>query len=90
MRSILSVLNLVALIVTITVNYISNTKLLNGETVASVSRRLPTLVTPAPYAFLIWSIIYLGLFMGIGTGRLRHSMPIGKYEIFSVNFVMKN
>lgn len=33
----------------------------HGEGVGSVSARNPTLITPAGYAFSIWSIIYLGL-----------------------------
>lgn len=61
MRSILPVANLVALMATIVVNYLSNTTLLNGETVAKVSDLYPTLITPASYAFSIWSLIYVGL-----------------------------
>jgi hypothetical protein len=32
-----------------------------GETVGSISDAYPTLLTPAGYAFAIWSLIYLGL-----------------------------
>lgn len=57
----LSIANLIALVVTIAVNYLSNTGFFHGSTVGSVSAHFETLVTPAPYAFAIWGVIYLGL-----------------------------
>src|SRR6185312_940827 len=59
MNQRLPIINLLALLVTIAVNVFSNTGLLNGTTVGMVSARYPTLVTPAPYAFGIWGVIYL-------------------------------
>jgi len=56
------ILNIVALIVTIGVNYLSNTGFFNNETMASISGKYQNLFTPAGYAFSIWGLIYLGLF----------------------------
>lgn len=53
--------NIIALIATIVVNYLSNTGLFNNETMASVSASYENLFTPAGYAFSIWGFIYLGL-----------------------------
>jgi hypothetical protein len=46
---------------TITSNAIPNALRLRGETTGSISARYPTLLTPAGYAFSIWSLIYLAL-----------------------------
>ena len=61
MKRILQISNVLALIGTILVNYISNTGWINGSTISSVSSRYQNLVTPAGYAFSIWGLIYLGL-----------------------------
>lgn len=55
------ILNILVLMATIGVNYLSNTGLINGETMASISGRYQNLFTPAGYAFSIWGLIYLGL-----------------------------
>ena len=52
---------LVALAVTIFVNYLSNTLPLNGRTPGEISDSFPVRFTPAGYVFSIWSLIYLGL-----------------------------
>lgn len=62
MKKSLQVLNIVALIVTIIINYLSNTGIFNGNTMATVSDRYHNYFTPAGYAFSIWELIYLGLF----------------------------
>ncbi|KQT18180.1 hypothetical protein ASG31_05455 [Chryseobacterium sp. Leaf404] len=56
------ILNIVALIVTVFVNYLSNTGFFNDETMASISGKYQNLFTPAGYAFSIWGLIYLLLF----------------------------
>ncbi len=61
MKKILSVLNIFALIITIFINYLSNTGAIGGKTIAAVSEKYPALFTPANYAFSIWGLIYLGL-----------------------------
>lgn len=47
--------------VTILVNYLSNTGVFNGKTMADVSNSYHNYFTPAGYAFSIWGVIYLGL-----------------------------
>ncbi|GEN77609.1 tryptophan-rich sensory protein [Chryseobacterium hagamense] len=55
------ILNILVLMATICVNYLSNTGLINNETMASISAKYQNLFTPAGYAFSIWGLIYLGL-----------------------------
>ncbi|MBF8456638.1 tryptophan-rich sensory protein [Kaistella sp. G5-32] len=47
------------LIFTIIFNYLSNTGIFNGKTIANVSDQYHNLFTPAGYAFSIWGVIYL-------------------------------
>lgn len=61
MKRILSVVNALALAITITINYLSNTGLFNNNTMKTVSDKYHNLFTPAGYAFSIWGLIYLGL-----------------------------
>ncbi len=61
MKMILPVANGIALMITIIVNYFSNTGLLNGNTMKIVSDKYSNLFTPAGYAFSIWGLIYLAL-----------------------------
>ncbi len=44
-------------------NYYANSGILIDETVGSISDKYSNLITPASYAFSIWGIIYLGLFV---------------------------
>jgi hypothetical protein len=70
MKKILQVLNGVALVSTIVMNYLSNTGLMNNTTIGKISGGLRTLFTPASYAFSIWGLIYLMLLgFGIYQGR---------------------
>lgn len=62
MKKLLAVGNIIALLATIAVNYISNTGAINGNTMATVSAKYENLFTPAGYAFAIWGFIYLALF----------------------------
>ena len=68
MRSlkIIAIANGLGLAATIAVSYLSNTGILDGHTMAELSARYPTLVTPAPYAFSIWGLIYLSLLGFVG------------------------
>jgi len=70
MKRTLPIANFVALVITIAINFLSNTRWLSGETVAAVSGRYPTLITPASYAFGIWGLIYL-LLIGFAVYQLR-------------------
>ena len=47
------------LVFTIVFNYLSNTGIFNGKTIANVSDQYHNLFTPAGYAFSIWGMIYL-------------------------------
>jgi len=55
------VMVIVALAVTIFVNYLSQALPLNGRTAGDISDSFPVRFTPAGYVFSIWSIIYIGL-----------------------------
>lgn len=55
------VMVIVALAVTIFVNYLSQAVPLNDRTAGEISDSFPVRFTPAGYVFSIWSIIYLGL-----------------------------
>ncbi len=61
MKKTLQISNILALIITVIMNYLSNTGIFNGSTMASVSARYQNLFTPSGYAFSIWGVIYLGL-----------------------------
>lgn len=61
MKKLFPIVNGVALVSTILVNYLSNTGVFNGNTMKTVSDRYFNYFTPAGYAFSIWGIIYLGL-----------------------------
>src|SRR5690242_11772592 len=56
-----SVLVLLATSATIAFNWMSAVGYVNGTTPAMISAKYPTIVTPAGYAFAIWSLIYFGL-----------------------------
>ncbi|SEJ61264.1 hypothetical protein SAMN05216327_11445 [Dyadobacter sp. SG02] len=61
MKRTLQIANIIALIVTVIVNYLSNTGIFNNNTMASVSARYQNYFTPSGYAFSIWGLIYLML-----------------------------
>ncbi len=50
-----------ATIGTIAFNWLAAAGRINGVTPAEISDKYPTLITPAGYAFAIWSLIYLGM-----------------------------
>lgn len=51
--------NLLGFVAVIIVNALANTTVLNGMRTGDISDKYPTLITPAGYAFMIWSVIYL-------------------------------
>lgn len=51
--------NIVAFLITVLVNALANTSVLNGKTTGEISDLYPTLVTPAGYVFAIWGLIYI-------------------------------
>lgn len=56
-----AILVLVATIATVIFNALAGTGYVNGVTPEVISAKYPTILTPAGYAFSIWSLIYLGL-----------------------------
>src|SRR5688500_8301187 len=56
-----SVLVMVATIATIAYNGLAAAGSVNGVTPAQISDKYPTVLTPAGYAFSIWTLIYIGL-----------------------------
>ena len=61
MKKLLRIANIIAFVITIIVNYLSNTGIFNGNTMSTVSAKYQNLFTPAGYAFSIWGLIYLFL-----------------------------
>lgn len=61
MKKTLSLANGIALLVTIIINYLSNTGVFGGNTMKAISDKYANYFTPAGYAFSIWGLIYLGL-----------------------------
>jgi len=59
MKKALQISNVIALIITIFINYLSNTGALNNTTIGEVSNSYRSLFTPAGYTFAIWGVIYL-------------------------------
>ena len=55
------VVNVLALIAVIVVNWLANALPLNGQTQGEISDRFDVFFVPAGYAFSIWGLIYLGL-----------------------------
>lgn len=51
----------VALLITLYVNYLANALPIAGRTTGEISDSLPNDFTPAGYVFAIWGVIYLGL-----------------------------
>lgn len=51
----------IATIGVIFVNYLAGTGKINNVTPGYISDKYPTLITPAGYAFSIWSLIYIGM-----------------------------
>ncbi len=56
-----SILTMVATLATVVFNAIAGAGYVNDVSPAVVSDRYPTVITPAGYAFSIWSLIYVGL-----------------------------
>lgn len=58
--------NIFFFVLTVIVNGVAgSTTIIGGQNTAAVSNKYPTLITPAPYVFTIWGVIYvlLGIFV---------------------------
>ncbi|WP_368504851.1 TspO/MBR family protein [Alkalihalophilus sp. As8PL] len=62
----LAIINALALVAVLIVNFLSNSLPINGQTAGEISDRLGVLFTPAGYVFSIWSLIYLLLIIWVG------------------------
>ncbi len=60
-QKIKQVLVIIATFGVIFVNYLAATGRINNTETGAVSDQFPTIITPAGYAFSIWSLIYIGL-----------------------------
>ncbi len=74
----LSVINFIFLLATLTVNYLANALPINNKTTGEISDKFEVLFKPAGYAFSIWGLIYLGLLL-FGIYQL---LPQGKKSGF--------
>jgi hypothetical protein len=63
MKKFAAISNLFILIALIYWNYLSNTGIINNTTIGNISAEYQNLFTPASYAFSIWGIIYVALFI---------------------------
>lgn len=62
----LAIVNAIALVAVLIVNYLSNSLPINGQTAGEISDRLGVMFTPAGYVFAIWGGIYLLLIVWVG------------------------
>jgi hypothetical protein len=58
-RKVLAILNAIAFVAVVALNYLSNIQPLGGLTIGEVSEKYDNLFTPAGFTFAIWGIIYL-------------------------------
>lgn len=61
MEKRLAVFNFISVLLIIAVSYISQTGIINGNTMGSLSAEYYNLFTPEGYAFAIWGVIFLSL-----------------------------
>lgn len=91
MKKTLQVLNGIAFVSTIFVNYLSNTGIMNGKTIGSISDNIKSLFTPAGYAFSIWGLIYLfltGFIFYQGRSLVKKNIDDGFIEKISFWFII--
>ncbi|WP_397444541.1 tryptophan-rich sensory protein [Polaribacter sp. R77954] len=81
MKKSLQILNGIAFGSTVFINYLSNTGIMDGKTIGTVSDDIKSLFTPAGYAFSIWGIIYL-LLLGFSIYQGRSLFKKGKEDDF--------
>ncbi len=83
MKKSLQILNGIAFGSTVFINYLSNTGIMDGKTIGSVSDNIKSLFTPAGYAFSIWGVIYL-LLLGFSIYQSRSLFKKEKEDSFVV------
>ncbi|WP_335872729.1 TspO/MBR family protein [Bacillus sp. 2205SS5-2] len=82
------VLNILAYLLVVIVNFLANALPLNGQTTGEISDKVQVLFTPAGYVFSIWGLIYLllGLWVLRQFPKSRRNLPL--YQSTSVWFVL--
>ncbi len=63
MKKLIGIINLISVIAIVYWNYYVSTGSINGNKMGQLSNEINSLFTPAGYAFSIWGIIYLALFI---------------------------
>lgn len=87
MKKTFPIANGLALIITLAINYLSNTGIFNGNTMEIISDRYYNAFTPAGYAFSIWGLIYLGLLgFVLYTGRDLFSRKENDPELLKIGW----
>jgi len=83
-----NIINLLALIFVIIINYLSNSLPFNQQTTSEIANRLDVLFTPAGYVFSIWGLIYFLLVVWVfrGFSKNRREEPI--YTVATPLFVL--
>lgn len=73
-----NIINLLALIFVIIINYLSNSLPFNQQTTSEIANRLDVLFTPSGYVFSIWGLIYflLAVWVFRGFSKKRQNLPI--------------
>lgn len=85
-------LNTITLAIMLFVNYGSNTGLFSETTVGDISHKYDTLFAPAGYAFIIWSVIFIGciLFVIYQSKLLSQGDPRGYIAKTGIWFIVSN
>lgn len=78
-------INLVVLVATLIVNGLGGTGLINNSSQSDVSREYQTLITPAGFAFSIWSLIYGLLFFAVVVMIVKRNDPYYNRAIESIS-----
>jgi len=63
MKKLIGIINLLSVIAIVYWNYVVSTGTINGNQMGQLSNEINSLFTPAGYAFSIWGLIYLSLFI---------------------------
>lgn len=77
----LAIFNLFSVLLSMAVNFMAQSRLINGVTIGEISDKYSNLFTPADYAFSIWGLIYVGLLAFSGF-MIYQAFINGKYTLF--------
>ena len=82
------ILNTLVFILVVLINALAELLPINGKTTGELSNRIEVVITPAGYAFSIWSLIYIliGIWIVRQYPRNRHRLPV--YTNTSTAFII--